>query len=226
MELTTHSYLTSPEYTSDMMRGYNGTYEDFINFYYDADPRTPNYDFRHSVYSKQLGGWRWKGIFTYRETFIDILFNSKLKGVDFGGAAGPICKHIDIVDLYEKDYYGREVKYNYLSEVPYKLDYIFSSHTLEHILELDKIIQEMYSCLDESGILALNLPSYTCKRWWAYDGPRIGGKHVHTFKLKKTTTDEQIPNLINIDELLEKKGFKIALAEYSGDNNIIIFAEK
>ena len=46
------------------------------------------------------------------------------------------------------------------------------------------------------------------------------------FKLKKTKTDEDIPSLLNIDELLEKKGFNIALAEYSGDNNIIIFAEK
>ena len=85
----------------------------------------------------------------------------------------------------------------------------------------------MYDALVEDGILALNLPSYSCKRWWANTGNWMGGTpHVHTFKLKKSNITEKIPNLINIDELLEEKGFKIALAEYAGDNNIIIFAEK
>ena len=33
-------------------------------------------------------------------------------------------------------------------------------------------------------------------------------------------------NLSDIDSLIEKIGFKIALAEYTGDNSIVIFAEK
>ena len=53
-----------------------------------------------------------------------------------------------------------------------------------------------------------------------------GTPHVHTFKLKKTTINEDIPNLLNIDEILEDVGFNISLAEYAGDNNIIVFAEK
>ena len=40
------------------------------------------------------------------------------------------------------------------------------------------------------------------------------------------TYHEDITNLLDIDSLLEKFGFKISLAEYTGDNSIIIFAEK
>ena len=53
-----------------------------------------------------------------------------------------------------------------------------------------------------------------------------GTPHVHTFKLSKTKVDEEITNLLDIDSLLKKFGFKISLAEYTGDNSIIIFAEK
>ena len=95
----------------------------------------------------------------------------------------------------------------------------------------------MHKSLTDDGILALNLPSHSCKRWWADTGNWMGGTpHVHSFKLSKTTSPyythadtqqyKDIPNLIDIDTLLEEKGFNIALAEYSGDNNIIIFAEK
>ena len=95
----------------------------------------------------------------------------------------------------------------------------------------------MHNNLTKDGVLAINVPSHTVKRWWANTGNWMGGTpHVHSFKLSKTNAPyythagtqryESIPNLIDIDTLLEKKGFNIALAEYSGDNNIIIFAEK
>ena len=114
-----------------------------------------------------------------------------------------------------------------MSEVDYDIDFIFSSHTLEHIPNLEEILQEMYDNLVDDGILALNLPAYSCKRWIAKTGHWMGGTpHVHTFKLSKTKVDEDITNLLDIDSLLEKFGFKISLAEYTGDNSIIIFAEK
>lgn len=221
------NYLLSDNYVNDMLMGYNGSLNQFINDLYDAEPKTNNYNIRHFQLNQKLGGWRWKGIFTYRETFINLIFNDNLKGVDFGGSQRPISSHIDIIDIEDIDYYNRPVKYHKLSEVEYPIDYIFSSHTLEHIPNLEGVLEEMYESLEEDGILALNLPSYSCKRWWADTGNWMGGTpHVHTFKLKKTKVDEDIPKLINIDELLESKGFKIAMAEYAGDNNIIIFAEK
>lgn len=220
-------YLLSDNYTRDMMSGFDGTIQEFIDYHFDAEPKTENYNIRHFQLTRQLGGWRWKGVYTYRELFANIIFNDKLKGVDFGGSQRPIAEHIDVVDIEDKDFYGRPVKYKKLSEVSYDIDFIFSSHTLEHIPNLDEILDEMYTNLTTDGILALNLPSYTCKRWWANTGNWMGGTpHVHTFKLKKSETSENIPNLIDIDTVIENHGFNIAMAEYAGDNNIIIFAEK
>ena len=227
LDSITPQYLKSQEYINDMLLGYNGTYDQFNSEIYDAEPKTNNYNIRHFQLVNKLGGWRWKGIFTYRETFTQLIFNEKLKGIDFGGSQRPISSHLDIVDIENIDFYGRPIKYHKLSDVEYPIDFIFSSHTLEHIPNLEDILEEMYDNLVNDGILALNLPSYSCKRWWANTGNWMGGTpHVHTFKLKKNDVKENIPKLINIDELLEKKGFKIALAEYAGDNNIIIFAEK
>ena len=221
------NYLLSGDYVEEMMQHYGGNHNDFVNFLYDADPKTDNYNWRHFQLVQKLGGWRWKGIFTYRETFVDLIYNDNLKGIDFGGSQRPISEHLDIVDIEDVDFYNRKVKYKSLSEVDYDIDFIFSSHTLEHIPNLEEILQEMYDNLVDDGILALNLPAYSCKRWIAKTGHWMGGTpHVHTFKLSKTKVDEDITNLLDIDSLLEKFGFKISLAEYTGDNSIIIFAEK
>ena len=227
MNEVTKDYLLSENYINDMMIGFSGNVEEFINFHFDAEPKTDNYNLRHFRLNHALGGWRWKGVFTYRELFANLIFNENLKGIDFGGSQRPIARHVDIVDIEDKDFYGRPVKYKKLSEVEYDIDYIFSSHTFEHIPNLDEILDEIYENLTVDGVLALNLPSYTCKRWWADTGNWMGGTpHVHTFKLKKSEVSENIPKLINIDEVIESHGFTIALAEYAGDNNIIIFAEK
>ena len=221
------NYLLSQEYVDDMLECYDGNFNDYINFLDDANLKTNNYNFRHFISHFRHGGWRWKGILTYRETFVNLIYNDNLKGIDFGGSQRPISEHIDIVDLEDIDFYGRKVKYKSLSEVDYDIDFIFSSHTLEHIPNLEEILQQMYDNLVKDGILALNLPAYSCKRWIAKTGHWMGGTpHVHTFKLSKTKVDEDITNLLDIDSLLEKFGFKISLAEYTGDNSIIIFAEK
>lgn len=227
MNEVTKDYLLSENYIKDMMIGFSGSVEEFINFKFDAEPKTDNYNFRHFRLNHVLGGWRWKGVFTYRDLFVNLIFNENLRGIDFGGSQRPIAKHVDIVDIEDVDFYKRPVKYKNLSEVEYDIDYIFSSHTFEHIPNLDEILDQIYTYLSPDGVLALNLPSYTCKRWWADTGNWMGGTpHVHTFKLKKSEVSEKIPKLINIDELIENHGFTIALAEYAGDNNIIIFAEK
>ena len=227
LDSITPEYLNSQEYINDMLLGYSGNYQQFVNDLYDAEPKTNNYNIRHFQLVTKLGGWRWKGIFTYKETFIDLIFNKNLKGIDFGGSQRPISSHLDIVDIEETDYYGRPVKYKSLEEVEYDIDFIFSSHTFEHIPNLKEVLEDIYSNLVTDGVLALNLPSYSCKRWWADTGNWMGGTpHVHTFKLKKTNVSQDIPKLIDIDGLIEEVGFKIALAEYAGDNNIIIFAEK
>lgn len=226
MEIT-KEYILSEDYVRDMMTGYDGYYDEFLLDLYDAEPKTLNYNIRHFELTTKLGGWRWKGIFTYRQTFADLIFNNTLNGVDFGGSQRPISNKIDIVDIEKKDYYGRAVKYNSLSDLDKRIDFIFSSHTLEHVLELETVLEDMYNVLDKDGILALNLPSYTCRRWRANTGNWMGGTpHKHTFKLGRTRINETLPALVNIDQLVKEKGFTPVLSEYTGDNSIIIFAEK
>ena len=183
LDSITPEYLLSEQYIKDMMTGYTDSYDTFITGIYDAVPKTQNYNIRHFQLVNQLGGWRWKGIFTYRETFIDLIFNKNLRGVDFGGSQRPIASHVDVVDIEDTDFYGRQVKYKTLEEVDYDLDFIFTSHTLEHIPDLDQTLTSMYDNLTKDGILAINIPSHTVKRWWANTGNWMGGTpHVHSFK--------------------------------------------
>ena len=97
------NYLLSEDYTYEMLQYYNGNHSDFIDFLYDADPKTDNYNWRHFQLVQKLGGWRWKGIFTYRKTFVDLIYNKSLKGIDFGGSQRPISEHLDIVDIEDVD---------------------------------------------------------------------------------------------------------------------------
>lgn len=224
-------YLLSEAYVSDMMGKVSEPYDEYIKFLYDAEPGTPNYVYRHnhqaSDIASKLGGWRWKGLFTFREQIVPILYDKTLKGVDFGGAQRPISSHIDIIDLDLVDYYKRPVKFNSLSQIEHKLDFIFSSHTFEHIPNLSDILNEIYDALTVGGKLIVNLPSYTCIRWRANNGEDMGGtEHQHTFKLSKTNVDEDINNLKDIDTVLEDHGFKVILAEYTGDNSIVLILEK
>jgi len=189
METVTKQYLLSDKYVQDFLVGYSGDLDSFLQFHHDADQSTGNYNTRHYPHGehvKVLGGWRWKGLFTHRELFVEKIFSDTLKGVDFGGSQRPIAKHIDIVDIEDKDYYNRPVKYKKLSEVEYNIDYIFSSHTLEHLPNLEEILGEMYDALGDNGTLLINVPAYTCRRWQAGMGLSMGGTpHLHTFKLKK-----------------------------------------
>tara|TARA_R110002110_G_scaffold295886_4_gene509948 strand:- start:4713 stop:5414 length:702 start_codon:yes stop_codon:yes gene_type:complete len=224
-------YLLSDKYVRDIMGKANVSYEEFIKILNDAESATQNYNYRHnpnvSNIATKLGAWRWKGLFTYREQIVPILFDKELKGVDFGGAARPISRHLDIVDLVLVDYYDRPVKYNSLAEIKHKLDFVFSSHALEHIQNLNNVLDDIYSSLKIGGKLILNLPNYTCNRWRANSGLDMGGTpHVHTFKLSKTVTNQTINSLKSIDTLLEDQGFEVTLAEYTGDDSIIIMAKK
>lgn len=231
LDYFTKDYLLSDDYVNDMMVNTDMSYDDYIKFLFDAEPSTFNYVYRHnpkaSDISKKLGGWRWKGLFTYRKEIVPILYDNNLKGVDFGGSQRPISNHLDIVDLEQKDYYNRPIKYNSLKQIEGELDFIFSSHTLEHIPNLEEILDDMFQSLKNGGKLILNLPSYTCKRWRADSGQDMGGTlHVHTFKLSKTELTDNIKHLINIDSLLKDKGFNIEVSEYTGDNSIIVICKK
>jgi len=231
----TKEYINSEEYDKDMMHGVNQSKEDFLSYLFDAEPRTGNYTHRHNIIRKKLGTWRWKGIYEFRGLLSPIIFNENLRGIDFGGSQRPISYNVDIVDVELTDDLGREVKYHTMDDLEHELDFIFSSHTLEHLDDLDFYLEKFYEKLKPGGYFISLVPSYSCKRWHANSGNWMGNEakkgtpgadaayHKHTFVLSDTPYDWlNLPNPVEIDTKL-KKYYNLQIAKYTGDNSIFIF---
>ena len=63
---------------------------DFATYSNDAEERSANFVYRHMKCHKILGCWRWKALWQKKEELLPVLFDMDLKGVDFGGAFGPV----------------------------------------------------------------------------------------------------------------------------------------
>ena len=57
-----------------------------------------------------LGAWRWLGIYENKEIISKIVFLNK-KGIDFGGARGPISLKSMVCDRLSEDIFDRKIKY-------------------------------------------------------------------------------------------------------------------
>jgi hypothetical protein len=219
-------FLLSLEYEL-LMTKFIQSPSEWRSFINDAENNTKNYKFRHSDdMQKKLGSWRWKPMFLNREILVPIIFNSSKKGLDIGGAYGPVSKATDIVDFNKKDIFSRPVKYSGLEDVDSKVDFVFSSHTFEHISELDDFLKKVHSLLNQNGKLIAIVPSYTCLWWRAGTHTMAAHRdHVWTFALSESKIEEQINCLRYIDEAIENL-FTIETKQYSGDNSIFIIAAK
>lgn len=106
----------------------------------------------------------------------------KGKGLDIGGLVGCHFPEAQIVNIVENDGYDA-----------YKLpsgtfDYIFSSHTLEHLPDYIKALEYWKSVLTEDGVLFLYLPHPEMEYWL----PQNNRKHLHCFypeMMEKTLKD-------------------------------------
>jgi len=223
-EFLTKDFIKSDEYNAVFCKYIKDipAFDEYIN---DAEDETKNYLYRHVFMNKTLGSWRWKSLFQHKLDIVDVIFDGNKKGIDFGGAYGPIAPHTTIVDFNPKDIFGRKVLYNRLSDIDFEVDFIFSSHTLEHIEEIEDIVKRMKSILSEEGILILNLPSYTCTRWRSgIHSNRKFNDHKWTFLLEGIDVPKDIINPLMIDTLISKH-FEIQKACYTGDNCIFILAK-
>lgn len=234
----TKDYIESQEYINDMLNGITVSQEDYLKFHYDAEPRTANYTHRHNVIRKKLGTWRWKGVFQFKDILSPIIFSKDLRGIDFGGSQRPISYDVDIVDVENTDDLGRPVKYNSMDDLDFKPDFIFSSHTLEHLDDLDFYLKKFHEKLKPNGHFITLIPSYSCKRWHANTGNWMGNEatkgtpgalaalHKHTFVLNKTNWEFMgLNSPVEIDTKL-KEYFNLKIIEYTGDNSIFILGTK
>lgn len=200
----TKEYLTSPEY-EELMETY---LDDSIDrFKLDANLRTSgSFGFRHTQ-CVNFYVWKWLCTYQYRYLIMDLVFSDKV-GIDFGGAWGPVGGNTTIVDILEGYTHIDDIKVN-------SLDYIFTSHTLEHVPNLDETLKKLRSKLKRDGIMIAIVPCYTCERW------RAGNYNTHlwTFSLEDN-------GYTRIDKKIKKAGFKIKRVEYCWENSIFIECEK
>lgn len=223
-EILNREFLESDRYDKLFLKGVNDV-KTFRDFRQDAQDKTTNFMFRHFRMGRALGSWRWKGVWLNRKDLIPIIYKPDTKGIDFGGGAGPITLESVVVDFLDKDIFGREVRYKDLKQVDFKADFIFSSHTLEHIEDLEPIFAEFKRILKPGGDLILNLPSWTCIRWHAgVHSHRQFNDHKWTFFLKDQPPNVEVPSPKGIDEDVEKH-FEVYRKEYTGDDSILIFAK-
>jgi len=80
------------------------------------------------------------------------------KGVDIGGGKWPIEGVRVIENKVEENAYLIKEKDN-------SLDFVFSSHTLEHLEKWQEALKEWYRVLKPNGILFLYLPHPSVKMW-------------------------------------------------------------
>lgn len=91
------------------------------------------------------------------------------------------------------------------------VDYIFSSHCLEHIPDWVSVMDYWYEVLKIGGILFLYLPDYSQKYW----RPWNNRKHLNIFS----------SNIIK--DYMEDKGYKdIFISGVDLNNSFMIFGEK
>lgn len=214
-------YLLSNKYRSHFEK----LFVEGQGFLNDAEKETPNFLHRHKKVNRALGAWRWKALYEYREDIVPIIFDEDKHGLDFGGAASPVSLDIDILDKDQKDVFGREVKYHDFHEISSKFDFVFTSHTLEHISDLDDILGKIKAILKPGGKLIANVLAYSCTRWRAgIHQSKTYNDHKWTFKLAETNLSTPLEKVMDIDYTLSKQ-FDILKKSYTGDNSILLIAK-
>lgn len=195
----------------------------------DAELRTADYNYRHGqppfqgeAANKKLGALRWKGIFQYRNLIKEMV---KGRGVDLGGAASPIHPDAILVDLSKRDALGREIIFNKIEDVPGSLDYIFTSHCLEHIEDYRSVLKNCRKKLKSNGIIFIHVPAYTCSRWLPklHSSSRYGD-HRWAFYLESDEANKELEHFVPLDAKV-RKFFHILEAKYVGDNSIVIIGK-
>jgi len=178
-----------------------------------ADLRTPNYRFRHGNRAS-LGVWRWLGVYEHKDFLSGLVLDDTKRGLDFGGALGPLGHDVEICDINDN-----------LGDYPEEsFDYIWTSHTLEHIDDITGTLEALQRTVKLGGTVIMHLPAWTCERWHAGRFPTFG--HKHTFCLAQDVEKARgCPALIAIDTMVSNY-FEVKSAEMCGDNSIFLILER
>jgi len=214
----TEQFLRSDEYQA-LMRLHVPCTGDYG--LHEAETVTQSFLHRAFETDDRLGPFRWRGIQENLDLVLDLITDPSKLTVDLGGAASPFGLGSVVVDQLPFDCYGNEVPHGSLDELPRKADVIISSHTLEHIPELDAELERIASSMTPGGTFIALVPAYTCERWRAGTHSHATfGDHVWTFGLSGTTgVPDGLISYVEFDELLAKY-FDVESVRYCGDDSI------
>jgi len=224
--ILTREFIASENYSRMMMTDYDSE----IDGTNSAELETDNFVYRHRRRNDVLGAWRWLGTFEKRDQLIDHVFDESLTGVDLGGARGPISLGAHVCDRLERDVFGRSVRYQNLADIPDEgIDYLWTSHTLEHISDLDEFVREFSAKLKSNGKAFIMVPAFTCVRWRAgvhrYADAAGDSSHQHTFCLAADGDAGEAYQCTPIDDVIARH-LRVESASMVGDNSIFIVATR
>ena len=180
------------------------------------------WDSHQHEFNDMMGAWRWDGIYENRQLVAKHVFDPDQIGIDFGGYQGPIGGYTKIIDIACN---------NSLDDLEdNSIDYIFTSHCLEHIKDVKPVVASIFKKLKNGGKLIVLVPSYSKEVWRAYYAP----DHENTFKLRGSSLNHYlVPSdapyeevLIDIDTMLEDAGFDIITKKLTKNHCIFLYAEK
>jgi SAM-dependent methyltransferase len=174
-----------------------------------------------------LRAFRWRGVQENLDLILDVLTDPGNTTLDLGGAASPFGLGSVVVDQLPYDKDGNVVPYRSLADLEGPVDAILSSHTLEHIPDLQDELGRIYDSLRPGGRLIALVPAFTCVRWRAgVHSHATFGDHVWTFGLSGTPNlPEGLHKYVAIDEMMSH-WFELEQANYCGDDSIFLVARR
>lgn len=163
---------------------------------------------RHPDLQRSPGGWLYKGNFypdyltvggASHTIFRTALRHCSGKGIDVGAGYWPLPGSI-AVDLYRGEGLARSLD----DFDDGSLDFVFSSHCLEHIAEWRPALLQWTSKLKAGGIIFLYLPHPSCAIWHP-GSPMVGDVH------------KWIPELETVASCLKELGCDIVASDDGPD---------
>ncbi len=222
-----------PPITVDFLR--SDRYQQMMNLHvpYDGEyglheAQTTTKSFNHRAFEVDhiLRAYRWRGIQEHLDEVLELVTSDGLVA-DLGGAGSPFGLGSVVVDQLPVDADGNQVRYRSLDDLPEPCQAILSSHTLEHIPELEAELARIRDSLAPGGRFMALLPAFSCERWRAGNHSHAAfGDHVWTFGLSGTPgVPEGLVSYVEADKLFADY-FTVETATYCGDDSIFLVCRR
>lgn len=157
-----------------------------------------------------VGAWRWPVIAAHRDRIKELVTAGYT--IDFGGGAAPVGYGATVVDYQAPMPDGKRS----LLDVPGQADCIFTSHTLEHMVDVDAALMLCHYKLRLGGHLIAQVPSWHKKNLNA----AVWDFHEQDFCWEWETNAPD--HVVRLDRLIKSCGFEIELMSDHNGNYLVI----